>query len=314
MLKLKWYKFIEIIMIIGGKMNTAILSDVKNNDINLEKCNVKKKQQIINVLKKLKDKNILVIALGEFAIKSLYSSEQLTNIDEVELLINEKDIKSVNEVMNKLGYVKDENDKNDIIFSKEDTVIKIYSTLVNNSFFNDNSLFDGENLLKDAIEIKVEGVKILIPSLENIIINLCITMSSKFSSNKLLSKHLSNLVLLVEKDEDKINWKSFLYKAKLCGIYRFSIAIFLVCNKLFNMTIPSVIDKQEKMDDKYIDLLIDSINSNSNFKSKEIETVDKGFFSRVKRGITTVFSKIENAKDKRNDENKMEELLRELGL
>lgn len=314
MLKLKWYKFIEIIMIIGGKMNTAILSDVKNNDINLEKYNVKKRQQIITVLKKLKDNKTLVIALGEFAIKSLYSSEQLTNIDEVELLINKKDFEKVTEIMNKLGYVKGENDNNGIIFLKEDIVIRIYSTLVNNSFFNDNSLFDGENLLKDAIEIKVEGVNILIPSLENIIINLCITMSSKFSSNKLLSKHLSNLVLLVEKDEDKINWKSFLYKAKLCGIYRFSIAIFLACNKLFNMKIPSVIDKQEKIDDKYIDLLIDSINSNSNFKSKEIETVDKGFFSSIKRGIRTVFSKIENAKDKRNDENKMEELLRELGL
>lgn len=295
-------------------MNTAILSDVKNNDINLEKYNVKKRQQIITVLKKLKDNKILVIALGEFAIKSLYSSEQLTNIDEVELLINKKDFEKVTEIMNKLGYVKGENNNNGIIFLKEDIVIRIYSTLVNNSFFNDNSLFDGENLLKDAIEIKVEGVKILIPSLENIIINLCITMSSKFSSNKLLSKHLSNLVLLVEKDEDKINWKSFLYKAKLCGIYRFSIAIFLACNKLFNMKIPSVIDKQEKIDDKYIDLLIDSINSNSNFKSKEIETVDKGFFSSIKRGIRTVFSKIENAKDKRNDENKMEELLRELGL
>lgn len=295
-------------------MNTAILSDVKNNDINLEKYNVKKRQQIITVLKKLKDNKILVIALGEFAIKSLYSSEQLTNIDEVELLINKKDFEKVTEIMNKLGYVKGENNNNGIIFLKEDIVIRIYSTLVNNSFFNDNSLFDGENLLKDAIEIKVEGVKILIPSLENIIINLCITMSSKFSSNKLLSKHLLNLVLLVEKDEDKINWKSFLYKAKLCGIYRFSIAIFLACNKLFNMKIPSVIDKQEKIDDKYIDLLIDSINSNSNFKSKEIETVDKGFFSSIKRGIRTVFSKIENAKDKRNDENKMEELLRELGL
>ena len=295
-------------------MNTAILSDVKNNDINLEKYNVKKRQQIITVLKKLKDSNILVIALGEFAIKSLYSSEQLTNIDEVELLINKKDFEKVTEIMNKLGYVKGENNNNGIIFLKEDIVIRIYSTLVNNSFFNDNSLFDGENLLKDAIEIKVEGVKILISSLENIIINLCITMSSKFSSNKLLSKHLLNLVLLVEKDEDKINWKSFLYKAKLCGIYRFSIAIFLACNKLFNMKIPSVIDKQEKIDDKYIDLLIDSINSNSNFKSKEIETVDKGFFSSIKRGIRTVFSKIENAKDKRNDENKMEELLRELGL
>lgn len=301
-------------MIIGGKMNTAILSDVKNNDINLEKYNVKKRQQIITVLKKLKDNKILVIALGEFAIKSLYSSEQLTNIDEVELLINKKDFEKVTEIMNKLGYVKGENDNNGIIFLKEDIVIRIYSTLVNNSFFNDNSLFDGENLLKDAIEIKVEGVKILIPSLENIIINLCITMSSKFSSNKLLSKHLSNLVLLVEKDEDKINWKSFLYKAKLCGIYRFSIAIFLACNKLFNMKIPSVIDKQEKIDDKYIDLLIDSINSNINFKSKEIETVGKGFFSRIKGGLVSVFSKIENAKDKRNDENKMEELLRELGL
>ena len=314
MLKLKWYKFIEIIMIIGGKMNTAILSDVKDNDINLEKCNVKKKQQIINLLKKLKDKNILVIALGEFAIKSLYSSEQLTNIDEVELLINKNDFKCVIEIMDKLGYSKYENENNGIMFLKEDTVIKIYSTLVNNVFFNNNSLFEGENLLKDAIEIKIEGLKILIPSLENIIINLCITMSSKFSSNKLLSKHLSNLVLLVEEDGDKVNWKSFLYKAKLCGIYRFSIAIFLACNKLFNMKIPSVIDKQEKIDDKYIDLLIDSINSNSNFKSKEIETVDKGFFSRVKRGITTVFSKIGNAKEKRNDENKMEELLRELGL
>ena len=36
-------------MIIGGKMNTAILSDVKNNDINLEKYNVNKRQQIITV-------------------------------------------------------------------------------------------------------------------------------------------------------------------------------------------------------------------------------------------------------------------------
>lgn len=314
MLKLKWYKFIEIIMIIGGKMNTAILSDVKNNDINLKEYNFKKKQQIINVLKKLKDKKIIVMALGEVVIKSLYSSEQLTNIDEVELLINKNDFKSVNEIMNKLGYVKDENDKNSIIFSKEESVIRIYSTLVNNSLFNYNSLFEGENLLKDTDEVKIEGIKVLIPSLENIIINLCSTMSMKFSLNKLLSKDLSNLVLLVEKVGDKINWKSFLHKTKFCGIYRFVIAIFIACNKLFNMNIPIVIDEQEKIDDKYIDLLIDIINSNSNFKSEEVKTVDKDFFSRIKVGLLSIFSNIENAKGKRNHENEMEELLMELGL
>ena len=75
-------------------------------------------------------------------------------------------------------------------------------------------------------------------------------------------RQLLDLVLLVEKKGDEINWSSFIQKAKACGIYKFTLAIFIACNRLFSMELPIELKKinaLSKISNKYIELLIEDI-------------------------------------------------------
>ena len=233
---------------------------------------------------------------------------------DADILVHEEDLDKVSELMDSLGYIKykeKEHHGAHIVFTKGKTVLEVHWTLINDSFFAGDKSFFEENLWKDAIEVEVGGVKTLSLSLEDLAVHLCTHMVVHLAYIGFEIRQLLDLVLLVEKKGDMIDWKSFLYKVKVCGIYKFTIAIFTICNKLFDMDIPNVIAKEEKLKEEYIDLLIEDIFASgvhgkkdsdrifaSEFAFDQGEGAADGYFSILKKFMKLLFPPVNSMSDK----------------
>lgn len=271
-------------------------------------------KNVAKILVEFNKLNIPVIVLKGLVVRYLYPIPDLRTMCDADVLVHEEDLDKVTELMISLGYVKSKDEDEHgahIVFYNGKTVLEVHWTLINDNFFSGNKSFFEENLWKEAMEVEVGGVKTLSLSLEDLAVHLCVHMAVHLAYSGFGIRQLLDLVLLVEKKGDIINWKSFLYKAKICGIYKFSIAIFSICNKLFDMEIPAVIKREEKIDDKYIDLLIEDIFESgvhgkkdkdmvfaAEFAFDQGKGVADGTFSIFKKFMKLLFPPISDMSDK----------------
>ncbi|MDU4892507.1 MAG: hypothetical protein E6344_13325 [Clostridium sp.] len=66
----------------------------------------------------------------------------------------------------------------------------------------------------------------------------------------------------MEQKGAEVNWNKFLEKTKQCGIYKFALAAFILCNRLYGMKLPVEIRdiiRRTPISNKYIELLIPPI-------------------------------------------------------
>lgn len=296
-----------------------IINEFKNKSVAVENENKKNLKKYMLVVNELKKTNIKFILTGSLISRELYLRPEARSIENIDILISENDLNDVDNILQSLGYVKfpQEVNKKDVIFVNKNMSIRVRWTLINDSFIEVKKLLFKEGLLKESREMEFENMNILVTSLEDTLINLCLDMSEQVYHDELDLREILDLVLLVEKYESKIDWKSFLNKSKRCGIYRFVIAIFTIGNKIFNMTIPSLINKQEKIEDKYIELLIDELTSelvDSNENNYFSHKLQNNILNRTINKIKEVFKNLISNKNDSESYNYRDELLKELGL
>lgn len=295
------------------------ISEFKNKSATIEKENKKNLKKYMLVVNELKKTNIKFILTGSLISRELYLSPETISIDNIDILVSENDLDNVDNSFKSLGYVKfpKEANKKDIIYVNKNISVRVRWTLINDSFIAGKKLFFEEELLKEAREIEIENEKILATSLEDSLITLCLDMAEQVYYDELDLREVLDLVLLVVKYESVVDWKSFLNKSKKCGIYRFIIAIFTIGNKLFNMPIPTLINKQEKIEDKYIEVLIDELTNefvDSNDNDYASDKVKINILNKTINKIKEGFKKLISNKGNNKNENLRDELLRELGL
>ena len=268
------------------------------------------------VVNELKKTNIKFMLTGSLISRELYLRHETRSIENVDILISENDLNNVDNLFKSLGYVRfpQEVNKNDVIFVNKNITVRVRWTLINDSFIEMKKLSFKEGLLKESIEMEFENINILVTSLEDTLINLCLDISDQVYHDELDLREILDLVLLVEKCESKIDWKSFLNKSKKCGIYRFVIAIFTVGNRVFNMTIPNLVNKQEKIEDRYIELLINELKNEFVDNDFANDRVQINILNKTVNVIREVFKNLISNKGDSKSENYRDELLRELGL
>lgn len=79
-------------------------------------------------------------------------------------------------------------------------------------------------------------------------------------------RQLCDLVLFVEANLNSIDWKLVYDKAKKCKAEKFSMAIFEVCRRFFKISVPEIFQNNDLIDNKYIDMIEDSILSKGTFE------------------------------------------------
>lgn len=234
-------------------------------------------KQISKILSIFNENNISTIVLKGLVVRDLYPKSELRTMGDADILVHENDLNNVINILKNEGYMECAKCEYDIVFSRGNSRIEVHWTLVNEEMFDGISEFKDE-IWRNAVEVNIGDSKALSMCDEDLLIYLCLHMAKHIKNSGFGIRQICDVFLIVEKRADNINWNSFIEKAKIYGIYKFSLGIFAICNKLFEINIPTELKDEVKIDEKYFNLLLDNIFSSGVHGHKDIlSTTVKSF-------------------------------------
>jgi len=214
-----------------------------------------------NIFSYFNDEKIPLIVLKGLVVRNFYPRPEQRSMCDADILIHRKDLEKVKKLLIKLGYILDEHEASHHIklIHHSYPVIEVHWHIIKRDGFS-GDIDNFERMLWDeAIKVKVGKSEVLSLGYDDLVLHLCMHMAAHLASSGFGLRQLCDLVLLVEKKGTSINWNSFLVKAKMYGFERFSIVMFILCKKLFNMDIPKELNIKNMNNEKYIDTLINEI-------------------------------------------------------
>ncbi len=217
--------------------------------------------QVSHVLSIFNENNIPVIVLKGLVIRDLYPKSELRTMGDADILVHEKDLLKVSKILMGLGYKEEGRNAFHIEFGKGTSHIEVHWTLANESMFNGIVEFKNE-LWSNSVAVNIGKSHALSMCDEDLLLYLFIHMAKHLKYSGFGIRQVCDVVLLIEDRWQFINWRRFLNKSKRSGVEKFTLSMFIICNKLFKMTIPKDLNEYIAFDDKYIDVLIDEIFSN----------------------------------------------------
>lgn len=218
-------------------------------------------KQISNVLNILNTNNIPVIVLKGLVVRDLYPKSELRTMGDADILVHEKDLDNVVNILKEEGYIEHGRNVFHIEFSRGNSHIEVHWTLANEEMFNGIAEFKDETWER-AIEVKVGESKPLSMCDEDLLLYCCIHMAKHFINSGFGIRQVCDVLLLVEKRGQYIDWDSFVTRIKRSGVYKFTKSIFSICNRLFEMRIPNELKEFTEFDNVYLEELIDAIWKN----------------------------------------------------
>ena len=314
---IEWKEIIEESK--AHKIEALIYSAIKNNPINIDKELLEswKKDTFIsgvwqlnhiksvsNILKIFNKKNIPVIVLKGLVVRDLFPNPSLRTMCDADILVKEDNLEDVKKLLTDEGYRETPSSEKHLNFWKGQTHIEVHWTLSDEGYF-DNMPEIEESIWQDAVEVKVGDANALSMCDEDLALHLCIHMASHIIHRGFGIRQVVDLVLLVEQKGHLIDWNSFMNKARKCGVDKFTVAIFMVCKKLFNMEIPKEVYDSRLEKSKYIDILIDDIFSSGvhgrkdkgAIFAKELAYTEENS-SVFKKYMAFLFPRVENLNDR----------------
>lgn len=252
--------------------NKSTLSEESKNLINSYKKSVifaainqsQHVKEIARVLQIFKENNIAVIALKGLVVRQYYPKPDLRTMSDADVLVHIEDLDRVREVLKTLGYIEDIESREHgahIVFYSGRSMIEVHWRLTNKQYYNGDISFE-KDLWNNVMTTKLKDTDILSLGLEDLALHLCIHMAVHLACNGFGIRQLCDLVLLVEKKGDLIDWNKFLIKAREANNEKFSLTIFKICNELFGMEIPKELGQANKINSKYTRLFMDDIFTN----------------------------------------------------
>lgn len=210
-------------------------------------------------LEQLNKAGIQVMALKGLMLRDLYPTKDLRGMTDVDILIHSEDLDKAERLLLELGYAEDHRDLKHILFLKKDNIpIEVHWLLVDLFYFKKASEFE-KAVWENTKPYEFLGNKMVVASLENNILHLCLHMAVHFAYSGFGLRQLCDLVILVEKNEGNIDWKAFLEKVDKTNLNNFVIAIFDVCRRLLDFNVPNILKNHDSSNDIYIDMIIQSI-------------------------------------------------------
>lgn len=328
--KINWNEVIEeaeahkVTSLIYSSINRAeVLNIMDEINLNILKKKVFKSsitqsshiKNVASILEEFNNAGIPIIVLKGLVVRDYYPIPDLRTMCDADVLVHENDLEKVSSLMISLGFnqIKEKDDHGaHIVFYRGSTIFEVHWTLINDRFFKGDKSFE-DRIWDNTIEVKVGGVKALSLSLDDLAVHLCTHMAVHLAYSGFGVRQLTDLVVLVEKKGSEIDWTSFVSKAKESGVYKFSMAIFTICNKLFDMEIPEAIKKEKKLKDKYINQLIEDIFASGVHGKKDKDRVFANEFafdqgegaadsssSIIKKFVNLLFPPISKMSDKYN--------------
>lgn len=232
---------------IAKKWKTMTLGEIM-----LQKSHI---QQISKVLQKFEENEIEVIVLKGLVVRSLYPVPDLRSMGDADILVHEKDLDRVGEVLLEMGYQEDHStDAHDVYSKPYCAPVEVHWTLVSKKFYDGNSSFE-KNLWQNSIPVQVGKANARALGWEDQILHSCVHMAIHLRSSGFGIRHVADLVLLVEAYRDRVDWREFRKRAEETGVYKFVQAIFIIAHEWFDMPIPEEIDRDNNTAEKTLKVL-----------------------------------------------------------
>lgn len=298
-----------------------ILKEEKRSTLSTIINQAKHVKKISEILNKFNDNNIPIIVLKGLVVRYLYPNPNLRTMCDADVLVHPHDLNRVESLLNSLGYKKfEESDEHGahLVFHDRFTVIEVHWRLTNKDYYKGDTSFE-DYLWDNVIKVNVEKTETLSLGLEDLALHLCVHMAVHLACHGFGIRQLCDLVLLVEKQGNNIDWNLFLNKAKISGLEKFCLVIFRICNVLFDMNIPEDLYEAEKIKNKYVNIFIDDIFNNgvsgrkdeSSIFAKEIafDSESNSKNSVSKRFLNLIFPPLSQMSDKYNYAKKFKVLL-----
>lgn len=214
--------------------------------------------QISYVLNELNQINIPVIVLKGLVIRDLYPKSELRTMSDADILVEEENLEKVKELLLKLGYEETGITPFHLNYEKNNLKIELHWNISIEEHFEGVTKYV-EDMWENAVEVQIGTSKALSMNYDDLAIYLCMHMAKHLRSCGFGVRQLCDLVLLVEQKGSLINWKNFILKTKGFGIDKFSVIIFQMCKKLFNLSIPKELENYTNVDGIFLDMLTQEI-------------------------------------------------------
>ena len=253
----------------------------KNSAIISEIIQIQFIEQMNKVLKKFCQEDIEVIVLKGLTLRDLYPKAELRSMSDADLLLHKEDMKKGKTILLNMEYRQDHSDSKHCVFiHKSYPPIELHWRIVDKTFIKDISYFE-KNIWENAIKVKVCDQAVLALSSEDQVLHLCLHMIMHMVSIGLGIRQLCDLVLFVESKFDKIDWNAVYQSASECNIEKFTIVIFDLCKRLFNMPVPDNLDKLKPGETKNIDSFVSYIFTMGIY-TKEVQAVKQHSYENIR--------------------------------
>lgn len=251
--------------------NEDIMTRWKNITIRSGIIQIHYMNSVGSVLQKFHDIGILIIVMKGLLLRNLYPQPELRSMSDVDILVREEDIEKAKSLLISIGYTyNDDHDPKEIRFySKNNILIELHWRLTVPGYIEKSDIFE-KSIWKNAKDFSLMGIPVKVLAPDDFIIHLCLHMIFHLSNSGFGLRMLCDLVLLVEAERNSVDWVEFNDKIKLIDIKKFIQAIFIVCNRLFNMELPPIPYEIEE-NDLFIDAFIKDIFSSGHNKEEKLE-------------------------------------------
>lgn len=214
------------------------------------------------VFNKIIEENIPVIVLKGLVVRDFYPQPDQRTMSDADILVHKDDVEKVKNLLIDMGYIFLEDHKAShhiALVHHRYPMIEVHWNLFKRDGFS-NELEHYERLIwKRAIKVNVGKAEVLSLSYEDLALHLCMHMAAHLAATGFGVRQLCDLVVLVEKKGEEIDWNSFIMKARMYGFEKFSLIMFLLCKELFQMEIPKELEIKSVNNKKYVAALIDEI-------------------------------------------------------
>lgn len=199
-----------------------------------------------------------IIVLKGMVLRQYYPFKEARTMGDVDIIVEKEELENVTSILNKLGFKnihqsgvhrEFENDKGERI--------EVHWELINTTEFKTESTFD-KYIWANLMPIKIKDTIVYSLNNTDLLTHLCIHMAVHKKNHGFGFRQVCDLVLLIEKEYDNIDWKKFKSNIKELGIEKFTEVLFKVCNKTLDLEIPEEIDiNKEDNEEEYINQFIE---------------------------------------------------------
>ena len=298
---------------------TSKLSEEKLNELKKKTImtGIKQSKHISGlsvVLNKINESNIPVIVLKGLVVRDFYPQPDQRTMSDADILVQTDDVEKVKQILIDMGYIHLEDHKAShhiALVHHSYPVVELHWNLFKRDGFSSEIEHYERLIWKSAINVKVKDADALSLGYDDLALHLCMHMAAHLAATGFGIRQVCDLVLLVEKKGEEIDWNSFIMKARMYGFEKFSLIMFLLAKELFGMEIPKELNVNSVDNKKYLYSLIDEIFEAGVHGKKEManqfatqvafnfEDKDSNpTIGAIKRYIRFIFPKIDDMSDK----------------